>query len=172
MIGLPRAIGGIAMALAMTSGHGAMAQTRPVTATPPATQVPSAPASQARQATATSRMNPPAPAGAAGTAAIGPPASWLPRETATLQFLDKINAQSGAEAVKNGNTAQYGSITVLVRACLVRPADRPADAAAYVVVTDSNATAPVFSGWLLRSAPALSMLEHPIYDLRVTGCTA
>jgi hypothetical protein len=100
-------------------------------------------------------------------------APWLPRETATIQILDKVNAQSSAEPVKVGKSVQYGSITVLVRACVVRPNDRPSDAAAYLEVTDSNIpTGPVFAGWMLRSEPSLSMLEHPIYDLRIMGCTA
>jgi len=98
--------------------------------------------------------------------------TWLPRNAATLQFLDKVNARNLTETVKVGGTFQYGALTVLVRACVVRPADRPADAAAFLVVTNSKVRTPEFSGWMLRSEPSLSMLEDPIYDVRVTGCAA
>ena len=27
-----------------------------------------------------------------------------------------------------------------------------------------------FRGWMLANNPSLSMLQHPIYDVRVVGC--
>ena len=32
------------------------------------------------------------------------------------------------------------------------------------------ASGAAFRGWMLASAPALSLMEHPIYDVRVTSC--
>ncbi len=49
-------------------------------------------------------------------------------------------------------------------------AEQPADAAAYVTVTDSRDNMLGFQGWLIHSTPATSMMQHPIYDLRVEGC--
>jgi hypothetical protein len=99
-----------------------------------------------------------------------PAPTWLARDTATLQALDKVNAQSAPVTVKAGQAASFGSMTIELRACMVRPPDQPQDAAAFVTVTDSRPDAPRFSGWLLRSAPAVSMLEDPIYDLRLIAC--
>ncbi|HXT82118.1 MAG TPA: DUF2155 domain-containing protein [Acetobacteraceae bacterium] len=99
-----------------------------------------------------------------------PPNPWLPQETVTLQALDKINAQSKMLTIKVGGSAQFGSLTIQVKACVIRPPDQPADAAAFLIVTDSHAETPGFSGWMLRSDPSLSMLQHPLYDLRVLGC--
>jgi hypothetical protein len=28
----------------------------------------------------------------------------------------------------------------------------------------------VFRGWMFAESPALNMLEHPVYDLRVLAC--
>ena len=58
-----------------------------------------------------------------------------------------------------------------MRGCLVRSADRPADAAALLIVRDQTGETPVFSGWMVRSAPYMSMMAHPIYDVRVAGCS-
>ena len=88
-----------------------------------------------------------------------------------MQVLDKVNAQNQTLTVKAGQSARFGSITILVKSCVIRPPDKPSDAAAFLVVTDSRDEAAAFSGWIVRSAPAVSMLQHPIYDLRVTGCT-
>jgi len=97
--------------------------------------------------------------------------AWLPAGSARLQALDKVNAQATALTVKVGQTANFGSLTIAVKACVVRPPDQPADAAAYLDVTDRNPDSPPFNGWLLSHEPSASMMEHPIYDIRVSGCT-
>jgi hypothetical protein len=96
---------------------------------------------------------------------------WVPAAGAKLQALDKVNAQATAMTVKVGQSATFGSLTITVKACVVRPPDQPADAAAYLDVTDSHPDSPPFNGWLLWHEPAVSMMEHPIYDIRVAGCT-
>ena len=52
---------------------------------------------------------------------------------------------------------------------MVRPPDQPADAAA-LWMSPTATRSPGFDGWLLRDEPSVSMMQHPIYDLRVTGC--
>lgn len=88
-----------------------------------------------------------------------------------LQALDKVNAQSATLTVKVGQSGRFGSLSIALHACTVRPADQLPDAAAFLVVTDSHPDAPGFKGWMLKKEPEVNMLEHPIYDLRVTGCT-
>jgi hypothetical protein len=97
--------------------------------------------------------------------------AWVPSGTAKLQALDKVNAQTTTLTVKVGQSTTFGSLTIAVKACMVRPPDQPADAAAYVDVTDSHPDSPSFNGWLLEQEPSASMMEHPIYDIRVSGCT-
>lgn len=98
--------------------------------------------------------------------------SWLPRGVAELQALDKITARSATLTIKVGNSARFESLTVLVRSCMIRPSDMARDAAAYLTITDEHQGASPFNGWMLQSAPFVSMLEHPIYDIRVLGCRA
>lgn len=103
---------------------------------------------------------------------VAPPqTAWLPKTTASVQALDKVNARGSVLTIEVGQSAMFGSLTIAVKACGVRPADAPADATAFLIVTDKNPDAPSFSGWMLKSTPAVSMLEHPIYDVRVVGCT-
>jgi hypothetical protein len=98
------------------------------------------------------------------------PNTWLPRGGAVLQALDKVNARSTTLAMKVGQTAQFQTLNITLRACRVRPPDQPADSAAWLQVIDSRPGWSGFGGWMLQSSPALSMLEHPIYDLRVAAC--
>ncbi|MFZ0017376.1 MAG: DUF2155 domain-containing protein, partial [Acetobacteraceae bacterium] len=97
---------------------------------------------------------------------------WLPQGSAQLQVLDKVNAQNSVLTVKVGQGAQFGSLNIQVQACDTHPPDQPQDSAAYLTITDSHADAPGFRGWMLANDPSLSMLEHPVYDVRVVGCKA
>jgi hypothetical protein len=100
------------------------------------------------------------------------PIGWLSQTSAMLQVLDKLNAQNAVLTVKVGQSTQFGSLTIQVQSCQVRPLNQPQDATAYLTITDSHADQPGFRGWMLANNPSLSMLQHPIYDVRVTGCRA
>jgi len=100
-----------------------------------------------------------------------PPANpWESRGTADLVALDKIDDRVVNLSVAVGQSATFFHLTIVVRACVVRPADQPADAAAYLDISDSRPTQPGFHGWMLANEPAASLLQHPVYDVRVTGC--
>jgi hypothetical protein len=99
------------------------------------------------------------------------PNNWVAATAVKLQALDKVNAQSAALTIKVGGSATFGSLTITAKACVVRPTDQPADAAAYLDVTDSHPDSPGFAGWMLEDEPSVSMMQHPIYDLRVVGCS-
>lgn len=101
-----------------------------------------------------------------------PPSPWLPQGAAILQALDKVNAQSSTFTVKVGQTATFGTLSIKVTACVVQPPDRPADAAAFLAITDNQAGTDGFSGWMLKSEPFVSMFRNPIYDIRLMGCAA
>ena len=98
---------------------------------------------------------------------------WVPRQTAEVQVLDKVTARISVLKAAVGQTAQYGTLTILVRACNARPPDEVPDAAAFLEMTDSRRAAgaqQVFRGWMFANAPGVSMLEHPVYDVRVLDC--
>jgi len=108
-----------------------------------------------------------------GTSPTGAPNAqpgWLARGTAELQALDKVYARSTAMQVKVGATAKFGTLAIKVNGCMSRPADQAPDAAAFLTITDGQAPSPSFRGWMFAANPALSMLAHPIYDIRVMAC--
>lgn len=98
---------------------------------------------------------------------------WEPRRVAEIQALDKVTARVTVLRATLGQPAQFGSLSILVRSCQARPADEVPDAAAWMEITDSRSppeVGPVFRGWMFAENPALNMLEHPVYDLRVLAC--
>ena len=99
------------------------------------------------------------------------PNVWLPAGVAKLQALDKVNAKAAELTIDVGKSATFGSLTIAVKACAIRPPDQPADAAAYLDVTDSHSGTPGFQGWMLQEEPSVSMMQNPVYDIRVAGCS-
>ena len=116
---------------------------------------------------------PPAPGGSRQAQPKGQPVrgGWVQMGSATLQALDKVNAIQKTLVVKVGDIGHFDSLDIAVRGCFVRTPDVPADATAFLVIRDQRADAPSFTGWIIRSAPYMSMLAHPIYDVRVAGCS-
>ena len=56
----------------------------------------------------------------------------------------------------------------------VPPLETPEDAAFLEVVDNghdrSKPPRPVFTGWMFASSPAVSAMEHPVYDLTLLSC--
>ena len=54
------------------------------------------------------------------------------------------------------------------------PPEEPPENAAFVTIHDRgyNGQDPslIFSGWIFSSSPAVSALEHPVYDLTLLAC--
>jgi hypothetical protein len=105
-----------------------------------------------------------------GQPALPSGTQWVPRGTADLIALNKIDAQSTRLQVPVGQSVQYGSLSIAVRSCQVRPADMAPDATAWIDIADSRPGAPGFHGWMLENEPNLNSFEHPVYDVRLAGC--
>ncbi|MBM3559709.1 MAG: DUF2155 domain-containing protein [Alphaproteobacteria bacterium] len=95
-------------------------------------------------------------------------------DAAVLQGVDKVTARIFTFEAPVGQAVRFGTLTVLVRACHKRPPTEPPESAAFVQIDDRRGEAPpvrAFSGWMYASSPALSALEHPVYDVWVVDCT-
>lgn len=103
-----------------------------------------------------------------------PPASFEDYPVARLQSLDKVTARTMTFEARVGATIKFGPIYIKTRACRKPPIAEKPEAAAFLQVweTDVKTDAPrwVFSGWMFASSPALSAMDHPIYDVWVLDC--
>lgn len=105
--------------------------------------------------------------------AAAPQALAMPMDEVVLQGLDKITARVSTIKVPVGGTVTFGALQITARACDKHPPEETPEAAAFLEVIENKPDeAPVkrFSGWMFASSPALSGLEHPIYDLVVLDC--
>jgi hypothetical protein len=111
--------------------------------------------------------------GAAAAIAAAAPAHAIQMNEAVLQGLDKITARISTIEVPVGETVSFGSLQITVQACDKRPPEETPESAAFLqVVEQKPGEQPVtrFSGWMFASSPALSAMEHPVYDLWVLDC--
>lgn len=90
---------------------------------------------------------------------------------AALRVLDKLNGVVDNLNLANGQSAQFGRISVVLRECRYPEGNASGDAYAFVTVNEIGKDAPVFSGWIIASSPAIHPMDHARYDVWVLGCT-
>ena len=89
---------------------------------------------------------------------------------AQLRILDKLTGEVQDVTLARGQAVTTGRLTVQLDACR-SPADNTvAEADAHLTILDEASADPVFNGWMLATAPALSALDHPRYDVWVLRC--
>ena len=102
-------------------------------------------------------------------------ASWIKFEGAQFSALDKITARIEKLELNLNDEEVLGSLTIILKSCQNRPPDYLPESAAYVEIYDKlnknyEEGTLIFSGWMFSSSPAISALEHPIYDIFLISC--
>jgi hypothetical protein len=102
-------------------------------------------------------------------------ADTISEPIALLQGLDKITARVSKFEAPVGTPVQFGTLSIKVRDCEKNPPEETPESAAFVEIDErrpGEVNLRVFSGWMFASSPALSALEHPVYDVNVLDCKA
>lgn len=100
-------------------------------------------------------------------------ATDIPMEVAVLRGLDKVTGRTSTFSVPVGEVLQFGRTYVVPESCFTRPPEESPENAAYLYVYEKSARGEnieLFKGWMFSSNPALSSMEHPVYDIWVIGC--
>jgi hypothetical protein len=112
-------------------------------------------------------------ASVAGVAGTSGAAEMTAEPIAVMQGLDKITARVSRFEAPVGKTVTFFTLSVVVRECArSAPEDRPENAA-FVQIFETRPGEEqrrLFSGWMFSSSPALSALEHPVYDVNLLEC--
>ncbi len=99
-------------------------------------------------------------------------------DAVVLRALDKVTATTQDFTVAIGESLNYGSLTVDVKHCEKKPPEDIPETFAFLQIFDKRSDGKgqevepetVFSGWMLASKPAVSALDHPVYDVWVVDC--
>lgn len=91
-----------------------------------------------------------------------------------LLGLDKVTARISTLEANIGQTVTFGSLSITVRRCQRSRPDQKLERAAFLEIDSTDPATKqkkrVFSGWMFMSNPAISALEHPVYDVWVKDC--
>jgi hypothetical protein len=98
----------------------------------------------------------------------------IPEPIAIMQGLDKVSARISRFEARVGQPVSFGRLSILVRDCQKSaPEDRPENAA-FIEIGETKLgdgkPKRLFSGWMFSSSPALSALDHPVYDVNLLEC--
>jgi hypothetical protein len=100
-------------------------------------------------------------------------AETIAEPVALLQGLDKITARVSKFETPVGTPVRFGTLSIRVRDCEKNPPEETPESAAFLEIDEvrpGEVNLRLFSGWMFASSPALSALEHPVYDVNLLDC--
>ena len=92
---------------------------------------------------------------------------------AVFAGLDKIMGQTTNFEAKIGEEKKFGGLIVKADVCNTRPITEDPKTVAFVEVDEQltdGSHKRIFSGWMFAESPGLNAVEHPLYDVWLTGC--
>lgn len=92
---------------------------------------------------------------------------------ALFSGLDKITGVTTNFEVNVGEEKQFGFLFVKPFVCYSRPVTEEPKTASFVQVDVQESDGKrerIFSGWMFAESPGLNAVEHPIFDVWLTGC--
>jgi hypothetical protein len=90
-----------------------------------------------------------------------------------LGVLNEVDGSTSQVSVPvGGQPAKTGDVLVSVQACATRPPQELPDTAVFLTVqpADGGNAAPLYRGWMLRSAPGAAVVGNAAESFRVISC--
>lgn len=97
----------------------------------------------------------------------------FPGDKVVMQGLDKVTARISTFEISLEEEVAFGTLRIRLRACDRTPPEEPPESAAFLEIIEvrpDERPETLFTGWMFASSPALSALEHPVYDVWVKEC--
>jgi hypothetical protein len=100
-------------------------------------------------------------------------AERMENEVAVFAALDKVTARISRLEVPLNKTVRFGSLKVTPRVCFSRPPTELPKTTTFVEVDEVQLDGDeerIFTGWMFAESPGLNAVEHPVFDVWLTGC--
>jgi hypothetical protein len=105
---------------------------------------------------------------------VGAMATDMPMDTVVLGALDKVTGRVNTIRGPVGSTLTFGRLQIVARTCLTHPPEEPPENSAFLEISEKKpkdkTPTQVFTGWMFSSDPAISAMDHPVYDVWVLAC--
>lgn len=100
-------------------------------------------------------------------------AQRLNNQIAIFSALDKVTARIRKLEIPINETVEFGSLKVTPRVCYTRVPEVKPKTTTFVEVNEVQLDGKedrIFSGWMFAESPGLNAVEHPVFDVWLTGC--
>lgn len=100
-------------------------------------------------------------------------AARISNAVAVFSGLDKITGRVTTFDVYLNETVQFGALQVTPKVCYSRDDTEAQKVDGFVEVDEitlDRKIRRIFTGWMFADSPGLNAVEHPIYDVWLTGC--
>jgi len=93
-------------------------------------------------------------------------------KAAKLKLLDKVTNKVSQKIVEVDTHVEWGSLSIQVYVCYSTPPEEVPENYVLIEVKDllDLENDYLYRGWMISSAPDITPLEHPIYDLWLIEC--
>ena len=88
----------------------------------------------------------------------------------TLKILNKITANVEQIEMNLKENYEYDYLGIYAIDCYLSDEYEKTEKAVYLNIYNREINEKIFNGWMLKTLPSLSSLEHPIYDIWVEDC--
>ncbi|HEY0121754.1 MAG TPA: DUF2155 domain-containing protein [Rhizobium sp.] len=100
-------------------------------------------------------------------------AAKIKNSVAVFSGLDKITGRTTSFDVYVDETVQFGALQVTPRVCFTHDDTEAQKIDGFVEVDEitlDRKIRRIFNGWMFAASPGLNAVDHPIYDVWLTGC--
>lgn len=94
--------------------------------------------------------------------------------TVKIQGINKITARVSSFDIIQNNKTNFGNLEIQLVKCWKSPPEQEPENKALVKIWEQipgEDKKEIFFGWMFSSSPALSALEHPVYDVVIKECS-
>ncbi len=98
---------------------------------------------------------------------------WAEKTKGSVKVLNKVYTRNKELTIKKGDTAKLGALNIKLEKCFRMPESDKKESSALLLISETFSSQPtkeIFHGWMFSSSPAISALEHPLYDVILLGC--
>ena len=96
-------------------------------------------------------------------------------KSVVLRGLDKITARITTFELPLAKAVKFGTLRIVARNCHKQPPEEPPEISVFLEIDEEisgkDGLRTLFTGWMFASSPALSALEHSVYDVWVIDCS-
>ena len=89
----------------------------------------------------------------------------------TLKILNKITANVEQIEIKLKENYEYDYLEIYAIDCYLSDKYEKTEKAVYLNIYNREINEKIFNGWMLKTLPSISSLEHPIYDVWIEDCS-